>query len=90
MQAAESLAIKSTTIDAHIGYIQHSPTAQMIVANSFKLNCKMDPPIHRLDLPDLADKSKFRLAPCNRDCLFFQNKSNRVKVLNVAITETIF
>ena len=55
-QAADALQVNSSSIDAHIGGIHQAATAQMIAANSFRMNCKMDPPVHRLDLPDLSDK----------------------------------
>ncbi|XP_076802419.1 uncharacterized protein LOC143446593 [Clavelina lepadiformis] len=59
-QAAESLRINSSSIDAHIGGIHQKPTTHMIAANSFRMNCKMDTPFHRLNLPELSDRSQNR------------------------------
>ncbi|XP_018669293.2 uncharacterized protein LOC100180874 isoform X2 [Ciona intestinalis] len=56
-QAAESLNINSSSIDAHICGIHQRTTSQMIAANSFRMTCKMEPPLHRLTLPDLTDKA---------------------------------
>nr|XP_018669293.1 microtubule-associated protein futsch isoform X2 [Ciona intestinalis] len=56
-QAAESLNINSSSIDAHICGIHQRTTSQMIAANSFRMACKMEPPLHRLTLPDLTDKA---------------------------------
>ena len=57
-QAADSLAISSVSVDAHIGGIYQKPTSPMIAANSFHINCKMEPPVHRLKLPEISDKCK--------------------------------
>lgn len=65
-QAADALNINLSSIDAHIGNIQSHPTAQMMAANSFRLNCKMEPPLHRLDLPMLYDYKQARRRPSPR------------------------
>jgi len=60
-QAAESVHINNSSIDAHIGGIHQKSTAQMIAANSFRISGKMDSPLYRLKLPDLADKGIMRV-----------------------------
>uniref|UniRef100_H2YZI1 Uncharacterized protein n=1 Tax=Ciona savignyi TaxID=51511 RepID=H2YZI1_CIOSA len=48
----------------------------MIAANSFRMDCKMEPPVHRLKLPDLTDKA------------FQARKKNRINPQKINHSET--
>ncbi|XP_039247786.2 uncharacterized protein LOC120325728 isoform X2 [Styela clava] len=52
MNAANSLEISNSSIDAHICGIQKTVTTQMIAANSFFIKSKMETPKIRLRLPE--------------------------------------
>lgn len=52
LQAANSLQISNSSIDAHICGIQRTITTEMIAANSFFIKSRMESPLVRLKLPE--------------------------------------
>merc|ERR1719466_486732 len=88
-KAAESLGVNGCSVDSHVGFVQSQATWPMMVANSFKIpqtetNMKGKPLKHRINFPDLSEKSKQAAASKQANSIAMETFKPRQEMYNTA------